>query len=114
MCEWPLRHHCCEAMLRARYPELVVKPLRGNLDTRLGKLDRGDYAAIILAAAGLKRLGLGDAEYERVMALPPRSWHEFPTYKRRFERLRPLFHMLAKRNLVPMSFYLKYCLPAGE
>jgi hydroxymethylbilane synthase len=49
-----------EAMLRARYPQLVVKPLRGNLDTRLGKLDRGDYAAIILAAAGLKRLGLGD------------------------------------------------------
>ncbi|WP_109480978.1 hydroxymethylbilane synthase [Paraburkholderia sp. C35] len=49
-----------EAMLRARYPELVVKPLRGNLDTRLAKLDRGDYAAIILAAAGLKRLGLGD------------------------------------------------------
>jgi hydroxymethylbilane synthase len=49
-----------EAMLRARYPELVVKPLRGNLDTRLSKLDHGDYAAIILAAAGLKRLGLGD------------------------------------------------------
>jgi hydroxymethylbilane synthase len=47
-----------EAMIRARYPQLVVKPLRGNLDTRLGKLDRGDYAAIILAAAGLKRLGL--------------------------------------------------------
>jgi hydroxymethylbilane synthase len=49
-----------EAMLRTRYPDLVVKPLRGNLDTRLAKLDRGDYAAIILAAAGLKRLGLGD------------------------------------------------------
>ncbi|EIM96984.1 porphobilinogen deaminase [Paraburkholderia hospita] len=49
-----------EAMLRTRFPELVVKPLRGNLDTRLAKLDRGDYAAIILAAAGLKRLGLGD------------------------------------------------------
>ncbi|WP_118183154.1 hydroxymethylbilane synthase [Paraburkholderia phosphatilytica] len=49
-----------EAMLRARYPQLVVKPLRGNLDTRLAKLDRGDYAAIILAAAGLKRLGLGE------------------------------------------------------
>src|SRR6185312_8015558 len=41
-----------------RYPQLVVQPLRGNLDTRLAKLDRGDYAAIILAAAGLKRLGL--------------------------------------------------------
>lgn len=47
-----------EAMLRQRYPHLVVEPLRGNLDTRLAKLDRGDYAAIILAAAGLKRLGL--------------------------------------------------------
>lgn len=59
-----------------------------------------------------KRLGLSDAEYDRVMALPPRSWHEFPTYKKRFERLRPLFAVLAKRNLVPMSFYLKYCFPS--
>lgn len=58
-----------------------------------------------------KRLGLNDAEYERIMQTPPRSWHEFPTYKRRFERLRPLFALLAKRNLVPMSFYLKYCFP---
>jgi hydroxymethylbilane synthase len=47
-----------QALISARYPHLVIKPLRGNLDTRLGKLDRGDYAAIILAAAGLKRLGL--------------------------------------------------------
>jgi hydroxymethylbilane synthase len=47
-----------QALIAARYPHLVIKPLRGNLDTRLGKLDRGDYAAIVLAAAGLKRLGL--------------------------------------------------------
>jgi len=47
-----------QALIAARYPQLVIKPLRGNLDTRLSKLDRGDYAAIILAAAGLKRLGL--------------------------------------------------------
>jgi hydroxymethylbilane synthase len=47
-----------QALIAARYPHLVVQPLRGNLDTRLGKLDRGDYAAIILAAAGLIRLGL--------------------------------------------------------
>jgi hydroxymethylbilane synthase len=47
-----------QALIAARFPQLVIKPLRGNLDTRLGKLDRGDYAAIILAAAGLKRLGL--------------------------------------------------------
>ncbi len=47
-----------EAILRAKYPQLVIKSLRGNLDTRLKKLDAGDYDAIILAAAGLIRLGL--------------------------------------------------------
>ncbi len=47
-----------ESQIRAKYPHLVVKPLRGNLDTRLAKLDRGDYAAIVLAAAGLQRLGM--------------------------------------------------------
>lgn len=47
-----------QAQIAARYPHLVIRPLRGNLDTRLSKLDRGEYAAIILAAAGLKRLGL--------------------------------------------------------
>lgn len=47
-----------QAQIAARHPHLVVRPLRGNLDTRLGKLDRGEYAAIILAAAGLKRLGV--------------------------------------------------------
>lgn len=54
-----------EAALRTRYPHLVIKPLRGNLDTRLRKLDAGEFGAIILAAAGLKRLGLG----ERIRAL---------------------------------------------
>ena len=48
-----------EAQLRSRYPQLNVNSLRGNLDTRLAKLDRGEHDAIILAAAGLKRLGLG-------------------------------------------------------
>jgi hydroxymethylbilane synthase len=47
-----------QALIAARYPKLVIRPLRGNLDTRLGKLDKGEYAAIILAAAGLKRLGM--------------------------------------------------------
>lgn len=47
-----------QALIAAKYPKLVIHPLRGNLDTRLGKLDRGEYAAIILAAAGLKRLGM--------------------------------------------------------
>ncbi|MDP1558986.1 MAG: hydroxymethylbilane synthase [Nitrosomonas sp.] len=48
-----------ESQLRAQFPHLEVKPLRGNVQTRLHKLDEGHYAAIILAAAGLKRLELG-------------------------------------------------------
>ncbi|OWQ88685.1 hydroxymethylbilane synthase [Roseateles aquatilis] len=44
--------------LKSRRPDLVIEPLRGNLDTRLRKLDEGQHDAIVLAAAGLKRLGL--------------------------------------------------------
>jgi hydroxymethylbilane synthase len=47
-------------LLRALRPDLKIEPLRGNLDTRLRKLDEGNYDAIVLAAAGLKRLGLGE------------------------------------------------------
>ena len=54
-----------ECQLRSRYPRLEFLPLRGNVYTRLAKLDAGDYDAIILAVAGLKRLGLG----ERVRAV---------------------------------------------
>ena len=47
-----------QAQVAARFPALRILPLRGNVETRLAKLDRGEYAAIVLAAAGLKRLGL--------------------------------------------------------
>ena len=47
-------------LLRALRPDLKIEPLRGNLDTRLRKLDEGQYSGIILAAAGLKRLNLTD------------------------------------------------------
>ena len=46
------------AQLREQFPALRIEPLRGNVDTRLAKLDAGKYDAIVLAAAGLKRLGL--------------------------------------------------------
>src|SRR5574344_239956 len=57
-----LRRQC---QLRARRPDLQVLDLRGNVNSRLAKLDAGDYDAILLAAAGLKRLGLE----ERITAL---------------------------------------------
>lgn len=59
-----LRRQC---QIQARFPALKIESLRGNVQTRLRKLDEGQYAAIILAAAGLKRLGLG----ERITSLLP-------------------------------------------
>lgn len=47
-----------ESQIRARFPQLRIESLRGNVQTRLRKLDEGQYDAVILAAAGLKRLGL--------------------------------------------------------
>ena len=78
-----LRRQC---QLKAVRPDLEVFPLRGNVDTRLRKLESGEYDAIILAAAGLQRLGLG-ADYlagqakllertEGQRRLPRRSCHD--------------------------------------
>ena len=55
-----------EAQLRTRFPKLKIEPLRGNLDTRLAKLDTDHYAAIILAVAGLERLGLAHRIRQRL------------------------------------------------
>jgi hydroxymethylbilane synthase len=57
-----------QALLRAHRPDLVLVDLRGNVNTRLAKLDAGDYDAIVLACAGLQRLGLGDRIRERLTA----------------------------------------------
>ncbi len=54
------------AQLRAHVPGLVIENLRGNLDTRLRKLDEGKYDAIVLAAAGLRRLGWADRIQELI------------------------------------------------
>jgi hydroxymethylbilane synthase len=56
-----------QVLLQALRPDLRIEPLRGNLDTRLRKLDEGQYDAIVLAAAGLKRLGLA----QRIRAVLP-------------------------------------------
>lgn len=88
---------------------------------RNGKMDRSEAWAKYnepphieegLVTYFQKRLGLSENEYASIMAGPTKSWHEFPTYKRRFERMRPVFKLLADANLVPRSFYLKYCFPA--
>ncbi|MGB5297340.1 MAG: hydroxymethylbilane synthase [Thiogranum sp.] len=63
-----LRRQC---QLRARRPDLEVLDLRGNVNTRLAKLDIGDYDAILLAAAGVKRMGWEDRITE---LLPPEQF----------------------------------------
>ena len=62
-----------QVLLQALRPDLKIEPLRGNLDTRLRKLDEGQYDGIVLAAAGLKRLGLASrirATFEPDAMLP--------------------------------------------
>ena len=49
-----------ELMLRAKFPHLVVKSIRGNVGTRLSKLDNGEFDALVMAGAGLKRLNLSE------------------------------------------------------
>jgi len=61
-----------------------------------------------------KRLGVSDVEFLNIMNGPRKSFRDYKTYKNRFEKLRPLFSILAKVNLVPMSFYLKYCFPLNS
>lgn len=59
------------AQIRSRFPSLTILPLRGNVNTRLAKLDQGEYDGIVLAAAGLKRLGL--AQRIRMLLAPDES-----------------------------------------
>jgi N-acetyl sugar amidotransferase len=61
-----------------------------------------------------KRLGFTDDQFKDILNGPKRTFRDFKTYKKRFERLKPLFKILAYANLVPMSFYLKYCFPLPE
>jgi len=55
-----------------------------------------------------KRLMFSDEEYQAIMSGEKKTYRDYKTYKSRFERLRPLFYLLAKSSLVPMSFYIKY------
>lgn len=70
----PLRIGTCSlrrtAQIRALFPEVEILPLRGNVDTRLRKLDAGDYDGIVLAAAGLHRLGVHERLADRLRYLP--------------------------------------------
>ena len=104
-------------------PQKFGTDMRNNTlsaKVRNGKMSRDDalaeynsepYVEKDLVEYFKKRLDLTDKQYEEVMNRKPKIWYDYPTYKKTFERLRPLFKILANANLVPMSFYLKYCFP---
>ncbi|QNI75224.1 N-acetyl sugar amidotransferase family protein [Synechococcus sp. MVIR-18-1] len=107
----------------------VLGPQKFSLDSRAnslsasvrsGKIDRADALSELdsppIVEDGLveymkKRMQLSDSEYEEIMNLPRKTWQDYPTYKKRFEKFRPFFYILLKSNLIPESFYLKYCFP---
>jgi len=85
---------------------------------RNGKINREEALSIYKSEPPLEhnllkyfkeRLNLSDAQFDHIMKQPLKYWNQFPTYKRYFEFLKPVFYLLAKSNLVPYSFYLKYC-----
>lgn len=55
-----------------------------------------------------KRLGYSDEQFESLMSLPKKSYKDYPTYKKIFERMRPFFWLMYKMDLIPKSFYMKY------
>jgi N-acetyl sugar amidotransferase len=74
----------------------------------LARLTEPPYLEPDLLLYVKKRLGYSDAEFERVMTLPKRSHREYETYRKTFQQLRPLFKILADRDLVPKTFYQKF------
>lgn len=78
-------------------------------ETALAEYTQEPYLENEILSYFKKRLKLSDDDFETIMNRTPRHYTEFKTYKKRFELLRPLFFVFAKLNLVPMSFYAKYC-----
>jgi N-acetyl sugar amidotransferase len=122
-------HHLENRM--TAYFQSIYSPLKFNTDYRNNSLAASVRASKILRSEAIKeyyskspyiepdlldyfkkRLNLSDQEYNHIMSQPPRYWYEFPTYKKRFEMLQPFFYILMKNNLVPRTFYMKYCFPS--
>jgi hypothetical protein len=55
-----------------------------------------------------KRLGFSGSEFEGLMTMPKKTYKDYDTYKKTFERMRPFFWLMYKMDLIPKSFYMKY------
>lgn len=120
-------HHLENRM--SAFHHSVYHPLRFKIDQRYnalsaavrsGFMDREEalkiyaeppYVEPELVSYFKKRMALTDAEYEAYLHAPKKFFWDYKTYKRTFERMRPLFYLLYKSHLVPKSFYMKFCFP---
>jgi hypothetical protein len=107
----------------------VLGPQKFNLDTRHnslagsvrnGKISRNDALKVLSTPPFLEnslieylmdRLKISNDEYLKIMNEKPHTWKDYKTYKKSFERLKPFFYILLKADLIPESFYVKYCFP---
>lgn len=93
-----------------RYNTLSAKVRSGVMsrDAALAEYREPPYMEEELLDYFKKRLGFSEAQFAAIMAQPGKSYRDYPTYKRLFERLRPFFFVMYRAHLVPKSFYLKY------
>lgn len=122
--QWYGGHHL-ENRFTAFYHSYFL-PTRWDIDFRIagyaaycrnGWMGRDDALALMQqpphAEEGLldfvkKRLGFSEEEFEQLMTMPKKSYKDYKTYKKTFERMRPFFWLMYKLDLIPKSFYIKY------
>jgi len=122
--QWYGGHH-----LENRYTAFVHSyffPRRWNMDFRIagysaycrnGWMTREEALALMEEAPHIepglvdflkKRLGFSDSEFEGFMTMPKKTYKDYVSYKKTFERMRPFFWLMYKMDLIPKSFYMKY------
>ena len=122
--KWYGGHHLENRM--THFHHTYYAPRRFGIDQRVngfsalarsGQMDRQEGLELLqqppdvdweLVELVKKRLGFSDEQFEQLMTQPKKYYHDFKTYKRLFERLRPLFWLLSRADLIPKSFYIKY------
>lgn len=126
--QWYGGHHLENRM--TNFYHTYFLPRRFGIDQRVngfaalvrsGQMDREEGMALLKQPPGQsmelvemikKRWNLSDQAFIELMTGPKRTYRDFDTYKPVFERMRPFFYLMAKMNLVPMSFYMKYTIKA--
>jgi hypothetical protein len=99
-----------------RYPEFAALVRTGQM-TRAEALEKIEEPMPIdpsILEEIKKRLALSDSEFEQIMQSPKKTYRDYATYKRTFERMRGIFWIMYKLDLVPKSFYMKYTKKYGD